>query len=191
VRTRPAEQRLQDRALQCLSRSAHTNGVRARMQLVEPAVQGVGSALLCDRRARAATCRLLRILPQRAEPLGHAPTAARVRTASLPREFLTHAATQLRVKMGVIANSSSSSSSLGCPLMKQRSQATGSVETSNLTQAPAAGRYNQTTGSRPSQDHVTDSYIRGTGGTVLLSHRWRHTQLHREKSQNPGQAATV
>jgi len=59
--------------------------------------------------ARAATCRLVRILPQRAEPSGHdpGPTAARpgVRTASLPREFVTHAATQLRVKMGVIANS--------------------------------------------------------------------------------------
>jgi len=30
------------------------------------------------------------------------------------------------------------------------------------------------------QNHVTDSCIRGTGGTVLLSHRWRHTQ-HPEK----------
>jgi len=38
-------------------------------------------------------------------------------------------------------SSSSSSSSLGCPLMKQRSQATGSAETSNSTHAPAACRY--------------------------------------------------
>jgi len=52
-------------------------------------------------------------------------------------------------------------------------KSTGSIETSNSTQAPAAGRYNhcQTTANRPSQDHVRvgDSYIRGTGGTVLLS----------------------
>jgi hypothetical protein len=33
--------------------------------------------------------------------------------------------------------------------MKQRSQATGSVETSNSTQGPAAGRNNQTTGKPP------------------------------------------
>jgi hypothetical protein len=38
---------------------------------------------------------------------------------------------------------------MGCPLMKQRSQATGSVETSNSTQGPAAGRNNQTTGKPP------------------------------------------
>jgi hypothetical protein len=38
---------------------------------------------------------------------------------------------------------------MGCPLMKQRSQATGSVETSNSTQAPAAGRNIQTTGKPP------------------------------------------
>jgi len=55
---------------------------------------------------------------------------------------------------------------------------------------PVAGRYNQTAGNRPSQDHVTDNHIRSTGGTVLLSHRWRHSQ-HREKNQNPGQAAIV
>jgi len=60
------------------------------------------------------------------------------------------------------------------------------IETSNSTQAPVAGRYNQTTGSHPSQDHhdVTDSYI--TGGTVLLSHRWRHTQLQVFKCSSVG-----
>jgi len=74
--------------------------------------------------------------------------------------------------------------------MKQRSQATGSVEAFSSTQAPAAGRYNQTTGNRPSQleDHdVTNSrtperYPR-YWGTVLLPHRWRHTQLHRGKNK--------
>jgi len=56
-------------------------------------------------------------------------------------------------------------------------------------QIPVAGRYNQTAGNRPSQDHLTDNHIRNTGGTVLLYLRWRHSQHHREKNQNPGQAA--
>jgi len=55
------------------------------------------------------------------------------------------------------------------------------------------GRYNQTTGNRPSQDHVTDTYTRGTGGTVLLSHRWCHThwQLHREKTKTGPRSDTA
>jgi hypothetical protein len=84
-------------------------------------------------------------------------------------------------------------SSIGCPLMKRRSQATGSVKTSNSTQAPAAGRHNQTTGGRPSQAHVTDSHIRTTGGDCLSSHRWRHTRRHRRRQRStlwhPGLAA--
>jgi hypothetical protein len=84
---------------------------------------------------------------------------------------------------------------MACTLKKQRPQATGNVETSNSTQAPAAGRNllnNQTQANRPSQlqveveGHGTNSYIRGTGGTVLLSHLWRHTQHPGKEPQNTG-----
>jgi len=70
--------------------------------------------------------------------------------------------------------------------VKQRSQATGSVETSNstykfLSRADTIRR--QAVAHRNLKFMSPTTSIRSTGGTVLLSHRWRHSQQHREKTK--------